>query len=166
MWLLTRIKWDNCPSQAVCNTFQIAQIHRSFASLWSPPIDFFTWIPPSQFQASNFWPHTLWPHYLTKFSFFQFKSLYFCQPSYKVLGADERFCELCNLFEEFVCLFVYISQRARLQALGATSRGRSRLPAEQGAGCGAPSQDPEIMIWAEGRCLTSWSTQAPLHIYF
>ena len=25
----------------------------------------------------------------------------------------------------------------------------------------ARSQDPEIMTWAEGRCLTNWATQAP-----
>ena len=27
-----------------------------------------------------------------------------------------------------------------------------------------PSQDPEIMTWAEGRCLTNWATQMPLQI--
>ena len=43
-----------------------------------------------------------------------------------------------------------------------TGRGRSRPPAEQGAGCGAPSQDPEIMTWVESRRLTNWATQAPL----
>ena len=41
-------------------------------------------------------------------------------------------------------------------------RGRSRLPVEQGAWCGARSQDSEIMTWAEGRCLTHWATQMPL----
>ena len=34
---------------------------------------------------------------------------------------------------------------------------------EQGPQCGAPSQDPGIMTWAEGRCLIDWATQAPLH---
>ena len=29
-------------------------------------------------------------------------------------------------------------------------------------GCKTRSQDPGIMTWAEGRCLTNWATQAPL----
>ena len=33
-------------------------------------------------------------------------------------------------------------------------RGRSTLPAEQGAWCRTRSQDPGIMTWAKGRCLT------------
>ena len=36
-----------------------------------------------------------------------------------------------------------------------------QAPAEQGAWWGTWSQDPEIMIWAEGRCLTNEATQAP-----
>jgi len=36
-------------------------------------------------------------------------------------------------------------------------RGTSRLPAEWGSIPG-----PEIIIWAEVRCLTDWATQAPL----
>jgi len=48
-------------------------------------------------------------------------------------------------------------QRAQVEGRG-RGRARSRLPAEQGAQCGAGSQDLEIMAWAEGRCLT---TQAP-----
>ena len=39
-------------------------------------------------------------------------------------------------------------------------RGRGRLPKEQGAWCGARSQDPRIMPWAKGRRLTDWVTQA------
>ena len=38
-------------------------------------------------------------------------------------------------------------------------RGRSRRPPEQGPWRAAPSQDPEIMTWAEGRCFTDWATQ-------
>ena len=34
-------------------------------------------------------------------------------------------------------------------------------PAEEGAQYGAWSQDPEIMTWAKGRCLTDWGTQVP-----
>ena len=32
--------------------------------------------------------------------------------------------------------------------------------------CGARSQDPGIMTWAEGRCLTDWATQASLSCRF
>ena len=43
------------------------------------------------------------------------------------------------------------------------SRGRSRPPhRQQGAWRLAPSQDPGIMTWAEGRCITHWATQGPL----
>jgi len=35
--------------------------------------------------------------------------------------------------------------REQAQAGGMTGRRRSRLPAEQGAGCGTPSQDPGIL---------------------
>lgn len=38
---------------------------------------------------------------------------------------------------------------------------RSRFPTEQGAPMWAPSQDPEIMTRAEGRCSTNQGTQAP-----
>jgi len=48
---------------------------------------------------------------------------------------------------------------------GVRGRGRSRLPAEQRAWCGAPCgaqfQDPEIMTPAVGRCLNDWAPQAP-----
>ena len=36
---------------------------------------------------------------------------------------------------------------------GEVEGGRSRLPVEQG------SQDPEIMTWAEGSCLTYWANE-------
>ena len=45
-------------------------------------------------------------------------------------------------------------------------RGRSRLPAEQRAQQGAPSEDPGVMTWAEGRCFTTWVTQTPLLLTF
>ena len=53
-------------------------------------------------------------------------------------------------------------ERERESRSGGRGRGASRLPSEQGARCGAPSQDPEIMTWAQGRRLTNWATQAPL----
>ena len=40
-------------------------------------------------------------------------------------------------------------------------RGRRRLSAEQGAWQEAPSQDPGVMTWAEGRGVSDWATWAP-----
>jgi len=59
--------------------------------------------------------------------------------------------------------FIYLFDRERAQVGRVVDRGRrrSRLPAEQGARCGARSQHPGIMTWAEGRHLTIWATQAP-----
>ena len=61
-------------------------------------------------------------------------------------------------------LFIYLTEREpESPSWGRREgRGRSRLPTEQGAGCRAPSQDPGVMTWAKGRCLTDWATQAPL----
>ena len=49
--------------------------------------------------------------------------------------------------------FIYLFDRQRSQVGRETGRerGGSRLPAKQRALCGAPSQDPEIMTWSEGR---------------
>ena len=56
-------------------------------------------------------------------------------------------------------LFIYWTQSTSRGS--STGRGRSILPTEQGARCKAPSQDPRIITWAEGRCLTNWATQVP-----
>ena len=63
----------------------------------------------------------------------------------------------------FLRFNLFISQRERAQAGGEAGRGRGRrrLSTKQGAQCRAQSQDPEIMIWAEGRCLANWATQVP-----
>ena len=45
-------------------------------------------------------------------------------------------------------------------------RGRSRLPAEQGAPRGAQSQDPGIMPWAKGSCLMDGAPRYPKIILF
>ena len=45
-------------------------------------------------------------------------------------------------------------------------RGRSRLPAQQSAWHETWYQDPGIITWAKGRCLTYWATQAPLKFKF
>ena len=55
--------------------------------------------------------------------------------------------------EDFIYLFMKDTERGR-----DIDRGRSRLPAEQGAWYGAQTQDPGIITWAEGRCLTNWAT--------
>ena len=62
----------------------------------------------------------------------------------------------------FIYLFIYLFDREIHSERGIASRrrGRSRLPAEQGAQCGARSQDPGIMTWAEGRRLM---TEPPRH---
>ena len=59
----------------------------------------------------------------------------------------------------FKC-FSYSFERKNEQRRG-RDRRRSRLPAEQGARHRAPSQDPEIMTWAEGRCFTDSHPGAP-----
>ena len=61
-------------------------------------------------------------------------------------------------------LFLYMRKRERESTSEGRGRkkGRSRLPAEQTAGCRTWSQDPEIMTWAEGRHWTYWATQASL----
>ena len=66
------------------------------------------------------------------------------------------------LFYFFLRFYLFICQREWAQAdrEAGRGRGRSKLPAEQGARCGTRSQDPGIMTWAEGSRLTNWATQA------
>ena len=56
--------------------------------------------------------------------------------------------------------FIYLSEREwgteSAQVGGGAGRGRSWLPAEQGAGCWTLDSIP--MTLAEGRCLTNWAT--------
>jgi len=49
------------------------------------------------------------------------------------------------LFIFFGILFVRLGEGDRESMGGGRGRGRSRCPVEQGARCGAPSQDLEIM---------------------
>ena len=51
----------------------------------------------------------------------------------------------------------YLFEREHVHNLAGETDSR----AEQGAPQRAQSQDPEIMTWTKGRCLTSWATQAP-----
>ena len=70
-------------------------------------------------------------------------------------------------FKQFIYFlkgFIYLRERGRDSGWEhERRRGRSRLPAEQGARLGAPSQDPGIVTWAKGRRRTGWATQAPLN---
>ena len=68
-----------------------------------------------------------------------------------------------KLFYYFIRFYLFIWERAQA---GGRCRGRSRLPTEQGAQCRTRSQDPMIMTWAEGRCLTDCATQAAPPQYF
>ena len=48
------------------------------------------------------------------------------------------------------------------QAEGEEKQTPHRAEPDSGWGVGmAQSQDPGIMTWAKGRCLTNWATQAP-----
>ena len=59
-------------------------------------------------------------------------------------------------------IFIYLWKR---EFCAHRRRWRSRLLAEQGTRCGALSQDPEIMTWAKGRCLTAWATQVSPELF-
>ena len=62
-------------------------------------------------------------------------------------------------FKDFI--FLFDRERAQAGWVQAEGEGEAASPAEQGARCGAWSQDPEIMTWAKVRLLTDWATQAP-----
>ena len=59
-------------------------------------------------------------------------------------------------------LFIWERRRDSDREHKLRRRGRSRLPTEQGAWCGAPFQDPGIMTWAKGKRLTNWSPRCLL----
>ena len=62
-------------------------------------------------------------------------------------------------FKDFLFMYWFVWERMCTRE-HKWYRGRSRLPIKQGAQCRARSQNPGIMTWAEGRCLTNWATQA------
>ena len=66
---------------------------------------------------------------------------------------------MIRIFFKRCYLFIWWKESTSRES--SRGRGRTRLP-EQGVKLGAQSQDPEIMTWAEGRCLTDWATQVPL----
>ena len=68
--------------------------------------------------------------------------------------------------KDFIYLFDREKEQKHEQVGRVAGRGRSRCPNEQRARCRDRSQNPEIMTWAKGRCLTDWDTQIPPSIYF
>ena len=68
------------------------------------------------------------------------------------------------IFKIFKKHFIYLFEREweHKQEGRGRGRGRSRLSVEQGTRCGARSQDPGIMTWAEGSCLLDCAMQMPL----
>ena len=70
----------------------------------------------------------------------------------------------------FLRFYLFIWQRERQREREhkqGEGRGKSRLPTEQGAWCGARSQDPEIMTQAEGSRLTKTEPpRCPLLLFF
>ena len=66
-------------------------------------------------------------------------------------------------FSGEITLFIFfLFERERESERTSRGAAEEEEEAEQGARCGAPSQVPEIMTQAEGRCLTDWATQVPL----
>ena len=85
-------------------------------------------------------------------------------------GSDEDFwvhyfntCARRAFFKK--TLFIYQRERNRDSESKVGRRGRSRSPTEQGARCGAQSQDPAIMTWVEGRSLSGWATRYPKTVF-
>ena len=69
-------------------------------------------------------------------------------------------------FKKIHFIYFFETEREKRNRRGETGRGRSRLPAEQGARCRASSQDPEIMTWAKGRHSIDWANPVPQILAF
>ena len=84
--------------------------------------------------------------------------LYFSLAQIPVLG---------HFFFFLKILFIYLRERVSAQA-GEEAEGEGEVDSllSREPDVGAWSQDPGIMTWAEGRCLTDWATQAPLGHFF
>ena len=69
----------------------------------------------------------------------------------------------------FLKIFIYLGgpemegkgESGSMSGGGAEGKGEADSPLSWEPNAGAPSQDPGIMTWAEGRCLTDWATQVP-----
>ena len=74
----------------------------------------------------------------------------------------------------FKDLYIYLRDREQEQAWAglvlhgaeAEAEGEADSLLSREPKCKAPSQDPRIMTWAEGRRFTNWATQVSLHYFF
>ena len=60
-------------------------------------------------------------------------------------------------------LFIWEREKECVREQKQGDQGREKQ-AEQETQQGAQSQDPGIMTWAKGRCITDWATQVPLSL--
>ena len=102
---------------------------------------------------------------LCKISFIRIFLLLFLNESnlhlfYSPFHKNYHFILFQFIFKDFY-LFIWQWESAQAGGVAGRGGGRSRLPTEQRALCGAPSQDPGIMIWAKGRYLIDWATRHP-----
>ena len=65
--------------------------------------------------------------------------------------------------------FIYLREKERTWERdykpGWGIEGEANSPLSREPNAGAGSQDPKIMTWADGRCLTDWATQAQLFLF-
>ena len=79
----------------------------------------------------------------------------------EIWGSRQIVKNLFFLNKDFIYLSIYERERAWVGGEEKGRRVRGRIFNEQGAWCGAWSQDPEIMTLAEGRRLTDWAPRDP-----
>ena len=76
-----------------------------------------------------------------------------------IVTSDGVFCNIYPFFFSFLKRFYLLFEREiREKAWVGEGQKEKQTPAEQGAQCGAGSQDPEIVTWAKGRHLNNWVT--------
>ena len=75
---------------------------------------------------------------------------------------------LCKPFLKFFLKILLFDTDRENTSRGSIRQGEREKQAASWAGSpiGTWSQDPEIMIWAEGRRLTNWATQEPQEPHF
>ena len=120
---------------------------------WRPlPMPFLHWVVSCSFCTVPRCVHICGGTVWTSFT----GSLLFLLDLVLLEGSNQNLLLFLNLFYR-----VYLFEREREREREHKRRGRSWLPAEQRAWFGAWSQDPEVMTWIKGRCLTNWVTQVP-----
>ena len=70
-----------------------------------------------------------------------------------------------SLFKRFLFIVYWRERKREHKQWGEWQKEREKQTprwAGSPARCWAQSQDPEIMTWAESRCLTNWAIQVPL----